>query len=169
MSSILITYGLLGFPFLFAIGSLSDDNKNYGQWLSLGFTISFAIFVLRYIRVAVKWQETKQYMLNKLGLGDDPGTNKKLESSFGYYWKNVVFFPAWFFNYLIFPQNTSNLVLSYVITSILLFATVYSSLADENTTIGGTSINSNGLKVAVSAVAVGIAIFASICMSVIYK
>ena len=78
MASIFITYGLLGFPFLFGLmeDSAVNDRKNaagavigkkhsYWDWVLLGFSISLVIFVLRYIRATIKWKETKQYILKK--------------------------------------------------------------------------------------------------------
>ena len=130
MASIFITYGLLGFPFLFGLiyDSPSGMGKTYWEWVSLGFTISFSIFVLRYIRVAVKWKETKQYILKKLGKGGDPGANEQLESRADFYYKGILFFPAWFLNYIIFPQSTTNLLISYIIcTFFLIYCSYYSA------------------------------------------
>jgi len=130
MASIFITYGLLGFPFLFGLiyNSPSGIGRTYWEWVSLGFTISLSIFVLRYIRVAVKWKETKQYILKKLGKGGDPGANNSLESRADFYYKGILFFPAWFMNYIIFPQSTTNLLISYIIcTFFLIYCTYYSA------------------------------------------
>ena len=77
------------------------------------------IFVLRYIRVAVKWKEAKQYMLNKMGIGGDMDTAENVENKFDYYWKSVLFFPGWAFNYFLFPQSTANLYISYIFVTLL--------------------------------------------------
>lgn len=138
MASLIITYGLLGFPFLFGLMEKSEINnrKNaagnvigkkhrYWDWVLLGFSISLGIFVLRYIRATIKWKETKQYILKKLGTGIDPGSSEALESSFGYYWKSTLFFPAWFLNYFFFPQSSLGLILSYLFCGFLFWLTLY--------------------------------------------
>ena len=141
MASIFITYGLLGFPFLFGLmeDSAVNDRKNaagavigkkhsYWDWVLLGFSISLGIFVLRYIRATIKWKETKQYILKKLGTGVDPGSSEALESSFGYYWKSTLFFPAWFLNYFFFPQSVVGLIFSYLVCSFFLGLTLFYNL-----------------------------------------
>ena len=144
MASIFITYGLLGFPFLFGLLDKSpiNDRKNaagvkvgkkhrYWDWVLLGFSISLGICVLRYIRATIKWKETKQYILKKLGTGVDPGSSEALESSFGYYWKSTIFFPAWFLNYFFFPQSAPNLFLSYLFCGFLSWLTLYYTLRNK--------------------------------------
>jgi hypothetical protein len=137
MASIFITYGMLAFPFLFGLASESSANEKknaagetvkkhtYWQWVLLGFTIVLGLFVLRYIRVAVKWKEAKQYMLNKMGIGGDMDTAENVENRFDYYWKSVLFFPGWLLNYFFFPQSTSNLYISYIFVTVFLGYTVY--------------------------------------------
>ena len=137
MASIFITYGMLAFPFLFGLASESSANEkknaagqtvkkhSYWEWVLLGFTIMLGLFVLRYIRVAVKWKEAKQYMLNKMGIGGDMDTAENVENNFDYYWKSVLFFPGWAFNYFLFPQSTANLYISYLFVTILFGYTVY--------------------------------------------
>lgn len=137
MASIFITYGMLGFPFLFGLISESSANETtdsfgnkvkkhtYWQWVLVGFTIVLGLFILRYIRVAVKWKEAKQYILNKMGRGIDTVNADQLESKFDYYWKSTLFFPGWFFNYFLFPQSTYNLFISYFFLSFFLGYTSY--------------------------------------------
>lgn len=144
MASIFITYGLLGFPFLFGLLDRSkiNEKKNsagvkignkhtYWEWVLVGFSISLGICILRYLRATIKWKETKQYILNKLGAGVDPGSSEALESNFGYYWKSTVFFPGWFLNYFFFPQSAINLFLSYLFCGFLFYTTLYNLLHND--------------------------------------
>ena len=138
MASIVITYAMLGFPFLFGLMYESDINNRkdasgavigkkhtYWEWVLLGFSIILGIFILRYIRVAIKWKEAKQYILNKMGRGGDVDTADSLESSFEFYWKSVIFFPGWFLNYLFFPQGQINYWVSYIFNLFFLGYTTY--------------------------------------------
>lgn len=138
MSSIFITYGLLGFPFLFglmydsnvnkrkdAAGNVTGKKHTYWEWVLVGLSISLGINILRYIRTAVKWKEAKQYILSKMGRGGDVDTSKNLEDSFGYYWKSVLFFPAWFLNYMLFPQGKIEFFVSFLFVSVFLGYTTY--------------------------------------------
>jgi len=149
MASIVITYAMLGFPFLFGLMYESDINNRkdasgavigkkhtYWEWVLLGFSIILGIFILRYIRVAIKWKEAKQYILNKMGRGgDNIDTADSLESSFEFYWKSVLFFPGWFLNYLFFPQNPINYWISYIFNLFFLgYTTYYATYWFEGTT-----------------------------------
>tara|TARA_R110001606_G_scaffold159774_1_gene303663 strand:- start:14 stop:577 length:564 start_codon:yes stop_codon:yes gene_type:complete len=172
MASIFITYGLLGFPFLFGLmeDSAVNDRKNaagavigkkhsYWDWVLLGFSISLGIFVLRYIRATIKWKETKQYILKKLGTGVDPGSSEALESSFGYYWKSTLFFPAWFLNYFFFPQSGVGLALSYLFCGFLFWLTLYYLLTSKYDGKGfGEFSRSGALYISIPAT-IGLVIF----------
>ena len=161
MASIFITYGMLGFPFLFGLISESSANEKttstgekikkhtYWQWVLVGFTIVLGLFILRYVRVAIKWKEAKQYILNKMGRGIDTGNVDQLESKFDYYWKSTLFFPGWFFNYFLFPQSSYNLFISYFFLSFFLgYTSYYASIwfrdSSTITSISGKSYQSRG-------------------------
>lgn len=171
MASIVITYTMLGFPFLFGLVYESDINNRkdasgkvtgkkhtYWEWVLLGFTIVLGLFILRYIRVAIKWKEAKQYILNKMGRGGDVDTVDSLESSFDFYWKSVIFFPGWFLNYLFFPQGPINYWISYIFNIFFLgYTTYYATYWFEGTTetedsSGKKYISRSGTKPVLAAV-----------------
>ena len=74
------------------LGMLPGKNTPIGNGFLVGFSIALGINILRYIRIAIKWKEAKQYILSKMGRGGDVDTSKNLEDSFGYYWKSVPLF-----------------------------------------------------------------------------
>ena len=148
MASIVITYAMLGFPFLFglmyesdinnrknAAGTITGKKHTYWEWVLVGFSVILGLFILRYIRMAIKWKEAKQYILNKMGRGGDVDTADALESSFDFYWKSVIFFPGWILNYLFFPQGQINYWVSYVFNLFFIgYTTYYATYWFEGTT-----------------------------------
>lgn len=114
MASAYITAGLLGLPFLIGLGSKSDEDRTYWDWVLLGYTISFAIIIIWYIFTLVRIREAKRYFLKKIGKTGDESVSERMESKFDYYWKSTIFSPAWLLESLILPQGTWNFIFSFI-------------------------------------------------------